>query len=465
MEWHPQRSAPGLPSRETNSQCDIFTQTQSSLFFPPSFRFFFLLTVSTLFFPRPTPFHWSSQRSWQLDRIRHEIHGGSKRFRFSCLLIATSELESENFLTLHKINCGYMLSPASVGKAIVDHHAYLLGSDLSVARVHEAHTLVKASLDAVAPELKLYTFGSSSVYGFHETKSDVDFVALRPEDIVDGKGGDSTSQIAKGLQTQALAKLAKAVRQNNVQWSVEEVRRARVPVVRVKAPHIDFDITAHRRNGVRNSALLHHYLAQRPENRWLSIAIKGWSKRTGMNGAMGYLTSYGFNIMVAYYLLHRHRSLTKPASATTSQLGDSPAPQTSTSANIDAAALLKFLDKDELDVSRIQPIPEYLPLQPPNAEELGGQVLDFLDFYLSRFPMDTHVISLSHEQPITKESLNWTRTAEDMKNMSSEKIFYRLCIEDPYEVNLNVGRNVSPFKFDLMKKHFEKGASTALGLL
>jgi DNA polymerase sigma len=351
-----------------------------------------------------------------------------------------------------------MLSPSVVGKAILDHHAALLGADLSVKRVHEAHSLVKNSLDSIAPELKLYTFGSSTVFGFHEPKSDVDFVALREEDIVDGKGGDSTSQLAKGLQTQLLAKLAASVRQKNVQWTVEEVRRARVPVVKVKAPHIDFDITAHRRNGVRNSALLRHYLTQAPENRWLSIAIKSWSKRVGMNGPVGgYLTSYGFNILVVYYLLHRRRHEQLQSSESAAE-GDVP--------NVGSTASVTFIDKDSLDVALIPAIPEYVPLEPPNPEALGEQVLDFFDFYLSRFPMESHVISLSHKEPITKQSLNWTKTAEDMKNNTSmEKVFYRLCIEDPYEVNLNVGRNVSPFKFDLMKKHFVKGRATALGLV
>ncbi|CUG12707.1 poly (A) polymerase, Cid1, putative [Bodo saltans] len=355
-----------------------------------------------------------------------------------------------------------MLSPAAIGKAILDHHASLIGADLSVKRVHDAHSLVKNSLDSVAPDLKLYTFGSSTVFGFHEPKSDVDFVALRQEDIVDGKGGDSTSQLAKGLQTQVLAKLAASVRQKNVQWAVEEVRRARVPVVKVKAPHIDFDITAHRRNGVRNSALLRHYLTQVPENRWLSIAIKSWSKRVGMNGPVGgYLTSYGFNILVVYYLLHRRRHEQPEVEQKEGQDG-------AASASVDGKQQkeLTFIDKDTLDVSLIPPIPEYLALEPPNPETLGEQVLDFFDFYLSRFPMESHVISLSHKEPITKQSLNWTKTAEDMKNNTSmEKVFYRLCIEDPYEVNLNVGRNVSPFKFDLMKKHFVKGRATALGLL
>ena len=92
-------------------------------------------------------------------------------------------------------------------------------------------------------------------------------------------------------------------------------------------------------------------------------------------------------------------------------------------------------------------------------------MLDFLDYYLDEYQMDEHAISLSRDGITTKESLGWTRTAEDQKMMSQEKVAYRLCIEDPYEVNLNVGRNVTAFKLDMMRKHFEMARETGLLLL
>lgn len=347
----------------------------------------------------------------------------------------------------------------ALGEAIVKKHAALLEQDVSVARVHEAHETVKRCLEAVSPDLQLFTFGSSAVYGFHERNSDVDFVALRPEDVQDGKGGDCTTQLAKALQTELLAKLTRELKAKNFSWALEEVRRARVPVVKVKTPTVDFDITAHRRNGVRNSALLRAYFEQRPQDRWLSVAIKSWSKDTGMNGAMGYLTSYGFNLMVCYYLVHG--SKTEQWSAL------SPRPTASVTRDI-ASVLpppLTFVNKDALDVTSIAPIPGYLPLLPPDTETVGAQVLDFLDFYLNRFPMDTAVITLSTPSLVQPADLNWTKTAEDLKRAVQEKVFYRVCIEDPFEVNLNVGRNISSFKLDMMKKHFEKGLKTGLGLL
>lgn len=336
-------------------------------------------------------------------------------------------------------------SAASIGDAVVKRYASLVEQDVTTARLSAAHELVHRSLQSVDASLQLYTFGSSAVLGFHEPKSDVDFVALRPEDIEDGRSGDCTTQLAKALQTDVLAKLAKHLKLMNFTWQIEEVRRARVPVVKVKSPTVDFDITAHRRNGVRNSALLRAYFTQHPASRWLSVAIKGWSKDTGMNGPHGFLTSYGFNLMVAYYLLHGSADVQQ-------KYHQSP---------------FTFVDKDKLDVSSIPRLPPYLALSVPDSSEwVGALVLDFLSFYLHRFPWDSDVISLSKEGVTRKTELNWTKTAEDIKRQGShERAFFRLCIEDPYEVDLNVGRNVSPFKLDIMKKHFEKGAATGLGLI
>lgn len=325
-------------------------------------------------------------------------------------------------------------SPKELGDAVMRTNDAILSQDTSVERVQAAHKLVQDAITEINPNYRLYTFGSTSVLGFHEAKSDVDFVALRPDDIADGKGEDSQSQLAKGLQTEFLGKVGKALKKRHIEWTVDEVKRARVPVIKIKSKTVDFDITAHRRNGVRNSALLRAYLEQDPELRWMSMAVKSWSKRCGMNGSVGYITSYGFNILTIYFLLQKK--------------------------------ILKFVDPDSCCASTIDPLPRGLPLHPPKDPERIGQLLiEFMEYYRYDFNIDQDVVTLSRESRTTKEALNWTKTAEDMKIINAEKVAYRFCIEDPYEINLNVGRNVTPFKLDMMKKTFEKGIETGMGLI
>ncbi|KEG13543.1 putative poly(A) polymerase [Trypanosoma grayi] len=324
---------------------------------------------------------------------------------------------------------------AVVGRSLMDAFQHLAAQDLHTHRVEAAYRVVLECVAAVDPAMRLYMFGSTAVYGVHEQGSDVDFVALRKSDVEDGKGEDAATQVAKGLQAEFLGKLAKVVRQKHVSWNVEEVKRTRVPVIRVKGgSSIDFDITANRRNGVRNSALLRAYFEQDPSCRWLSMGVKRWSKRAGLNASVmgGSITSYGFNLMVVYYLLQR--------------------------------GTLRFIPPTAIDVAQVSPVPPYLPLEPPRNDglELGEQVVDFLQFYMHEFDAVSHVISLSRPGVTTKEQLNWTKNAEDLARMNGEKIHYQWCIEDPYELNLNVGRNVTPLKRDFLRKHLERARETAL---
>lgn len=346
-----------------------------------------------------------------------------------------------------------------MGRALYTSFRVLLEKDLDTKPVAYVHSLIDRALRSISLDVTPYLFGSSAVYGYHEPGTDADFVLLSREDVQDGKAQDAASEVAKGLQVDVLAKLMHALQRldsGRAVWHAELVRRTRVPVLRVKGGGgsvvveeeeeegaataaaargvavVDFDITANRRNGVRNSALLRGYFAQQPQTRWLSIAVKQWSKRSGLNMGVegGCLTSYGFNLMVAYYLLQRN--------------------------------LVQFVSPESCDVAHIPPMPPYLPLDPPLHEgrELGEMVCDFLDFYTHEFNPDEEVVSLSRPGKTLKEELRWTKQAEDMARIRGERTSYRWCIEDPYEVNLNVGRYITPFKIMLLKKHFERARET-----
>ncbi|KAK7198134.1 Nucleotidyltransferase domain/Cid1 family poly A polymerase [Novymonas esmeraldas] len=317
-----------------------------------------------------------------------------------------------------------------------------LSGQLDTRPVAEVHEKVLACVRSVDPDMTPYIFGSTAVLGVHAPASDVDFVCLSPSEVQDGKGADSVSEVAKGLQSDFLFRLSEAVKREHYLWDIDLVRRTRVPVMRVKGglgrDGISFDVTASRRNGVRNSALLRAYFTQCPEARWLSMLVKQWSKRTGLNASIegGCVTSYGWNIMVAYYLLQRR--------------------------------LVTLVPVESCDVASIAPMPPYMPLAPPrqDGQALAEMLMDFLGYYLDEFQPDTEVVSLSRAPgETTKELLSWTKQAEDMARIRGEKIHFRWCIEDPYEYDLNVGRHVTPFKLMLLRKHLERAQETALLLL
>ncbi|KPA84838.1 putative mitochondrial poly(A) polymerase [Leptomonas pyrrhocoris] len=317
-----------------------------------------------------------------------------------------------------------------------------LSRKLDTKPVADVHQKVSTCVHAVDAAMTPYIFGSTAVLGVHEHGSDVDFVCLSPADVSDGTGADAVSEVAKGLQADFLNRLSEEVKREHFLWDIDLVRRTRVPVLRVKGgmgtDGVSFDVTANRRNGVRNSALLRCYLTQHPDTRWLSMLVKQWSKKTGLNASVegGCITSYGWNMMVAYYLVQRN--------------------------------MAKLVPVESCDVAQIAPMPPYLPLDAPqqNGQVLAEMMQDFLHFYLHEFKPETEVISLNRPAgETTKEMLSWTKNAEDMARIRGEKVHYRWCIEDPYEYNLNVGRNVTPFKAMLLRKHLERAQETGLLLL
>ncbi|XQJ29777.1 Cid1 family poly A polymerase, putative [Leishmania guyanensis] len=317
-----------------------------------------------------------------------------------------------------------------------------LSRRLDTKPVEDVHQKVSACVQQVDPTMTPYIFGSTVVLGVHEQGSDVDFVCLSPADVQNGKGADAVSEVAKGLQSGFLFRLSEVVKREHYLWDIELVRRTRVPVLRVKGglgvDGVSFDVTANRRNGVRNSALLRAYFTQCPEARWLSMLVKQWSKKTGLNASVdgGCITSYGWNIMVVYYLLRRK--------------------------------LVKLVPVESCDVANIAPMPPYMPLETPqqDGQALAVMLMDFVSYYLDEFTPETEVMSLTRAAgETTKEMLSWTKQAEDMARIRGERIHYRWCIEDPYEFDLNVGRNVTPFKLMLLRKHLERAQETALLLL
>ncbi|RNF22912.1 putative terminal uridylyltransferase 3 [Trypanosoma conorhini] len=215
---------------------------------------------------------------------------------------------------------------------------------------------------------------------------------------------------------------------------------------------IDFDVSC-RPLGVRNSWFMRQYLSQRPVARAGLAFLKRWSKRSGINnGLRGYLTSYAVTILWVYYLLRRgvlqyvDPALIHPVPSTTQQevpyiplLGDEWTGGASMESVSESSALAEL------------------------REELGSCVAGFFAFYLA-FPWDERVVSLrvSHGD-VTRESLGWLQAAEVLSNRLRERVWYRMCIEDPYEDDLNLGRHLSPDKFAFVLSQFVVALGCVVG--
>eukprot|EP00759_Apiculatamorpha_spiralis_P002609 PhF_6_TR11034/c0_g1_i1/m.17890 len=169
---------------------------------------------------------------------------------------------------------------------------------------------------------------------------------------------------------------------------------------------------------VRNSYLIRKYLhdPNGPSvSRLCQMAIKKWGKVTEFGvGTKQNLTSYGMTIMWIYFLLR------------TGQVG--------------------WFDPWLIpDAMHLPSYPEYAPLPAViDNEQLAAQLYEFFKFYQS-FDFANEVISLSRPAITTRQDVGWVERKK-------EKFHFNMCIEDPYEDDLNCARRIDPKKLEWFKE-------------
>nr|CCD13968.1 unnamed protein product [Trypanosoma congolense IL3000] len=217
--------------------------------------------------------------------------------------------------------------------------------------------------------------------------------------------------------------------------------------------NIDFDLSF-RAFGVRNSTLLRKYLLSHPCARPGAIVLKDWSKTSGVNNSVnGYFTSYAINIMWIYYLVQKNYvAYVDPLEIPESLVG--------------------YTDFDPIYTPMIDP-------QVTNAEleelykEAGSMLVGFFYFYSFEFDWEHHVVSLNRPGVTTKKMLGWH--VEDVVAANSpspgggstagtrrQPTRYELCIEDPYEDNLNLGRHIGITKSLRVRTELYRGLLSLL---
>ena len=196
---------------------------------------------------------------------------------------------------------------------------------------------------------------------------------------------------------------------------------------------ISFDLSL-RVHGIRNSQLLHRYMRQNPYIRVGYIFVKEWSKRTGVNNPKrGFLTSYAVSILWIYYSLQCKLAEYIPVES----IPEIPRPEDATPSY---QPMLSEEDKSDFAAFDVK---------------MGNILSGFFRFYASMFNWERNVISINTPEEVPKKRYGWIQEKEIAGDgvKFKDRVWYRGCIEDPYEDNLNLGRHLSPIK--LKKIHAE----------
>lgn len=269
------------------------------------------------------------------------------------------------------------------------------------------------------PELHLF---GSSLNGFGGKSSDID-MCLTFQSNPTGEGLNFPSLVE---EIQSHFK-----RHRNIHQLIA-ITTAKVPIVKFAygKNRIQVDISLYNRLGIMNTQLLHAYSIIDPRVRPLVYMMKCLAKTTGIGDASrGSLSSYAYSLMSLYFL----QQVEPPVIPVLQELYDPRVrPKVET---VDGANVYFYRNINQLD--------EVWPHRNKNKSSLGELWLQLLEFYASdKFHDSQQVVSIRMKRPLYKFDKLWTST--------------NICIEDPFDLNHNLGSGLSKRMNIFIVKTFQK---------
>ncbi|PWN53249.1 hypothetical protein IE53DRAFT_360142 [Violaceomyces palustris] len=258
----------------------------------------------------------------------------------------------------------------------------------------------------VSPGAKLLAFGSMA-NGF----------ALRNSGKKDGE------PTTKHTASELVEILGQLIREET-DFNVMPLPKARIPIIKIsRSPtaelpyEISCDIGFENRLALENTRLLLSYaMVDPPRLRTLVLFLKVWTKRRKLNSPYtGTLSSYGYTLLVLFFLTHVKRPAVLP--------------------NLQRIPPTRPLSPEEVELNghNIYFYDDVATLRKEwsskNKENVGELLIDFFKYFSKEFSYSKDVISLRTEGGLmSKDTKAWTA---------------ELCIEDPFQMGYNVSRTVT----------------------
>ncbi|XP_008935477.1 PREDICTED: terminal uridylyltransferase 7, partial [Merops nubicus] len=270
------------------------------------------------------------------------------------------------------------------------------------------------------PGTKLKLFGSSK-NGFGFKQSDLDICMT-----IDGL------ETAEGLDCiRIIEDLAKVLKKQSGLRNVLPITTAKVPIVKFfhVRSGLEVDISLYNTLALHNTRLLSSYAAIDPRVKYLCYTMKVFTKICDIGDASrGSLSSYAYTLMVLYFLQQRNPPVI-------------PVLQ----------EIYKEAKKPEILVDgwnvyffdKIEELPVVWPECGKNTESVGQLWLGLLRFYTEEFDFKEHVICIRRKNLLTTFKKQWTAKY--------------IVIEDPFDLNHNLGSGLSRKMTNFIMKAFING--------
>ncbi|XP_075792095.1 terminal uridylyltransferase 4 isoform X3 [Pelodiscus sinensis] len=267
---------------------------------------------------------------------------------------------------------------------------------------------------------RLCLFGSSK-NGFGFRDSDLDICMTL-------EGHENTEKLNSKEIIEGLAKILK---KHPGLKNILPITTAKVPIVKFehRRSGLEGDISLYNTLAQHNTRMLATYAAIDPRVQYLGYTMKVFAKRCDIGDASrGSLSSYAYILMVLYFLQQRN----PPVIPVLQEIFDGKQiPQRM----VDGWNAFFFDDMEELK--------KRLPSLGKNTESLGELWLGLLRFYTEEFDFKEYVISIRQKKLLTTFEKQWTSKC--------------IAIEDPFDLNHNLGAGVSRKMTNFIMKAFING--------
>lgn len=308
-----------------------------------------------------------------------------------------------------------------LSQALFDFVIRLLPAQEEMAVKEDVRKLLERLIRTIEPDSRLLSFGSTA-NGFSLRNSDMDLCCLI----------DSAERLSASDMVTMLGDLL----ERETKFHVKPLPHARIPIVKLSLdpspglPHgIACDIGFENRLALENTRLLMCYAMIDPTRvRTLVLFLKIWSKRRNINSPyQGTLSSYGYVLLVIYFLIH----VKNPPVLPNLQQMPPLRPISQEDTHIGGHNTWFF---DDIELLRQR-------WQSSNTDSVAELLIDFFRYYSRDFTYNTGVASIRGGL-LKKDSKGWQNELTASRyNDSRER--NRFCIEDPFEIDFNVARCVT----------------------
>ncbi|KAK6341693.1 hypothetical protein TWF696_008761 [Orbilia brochopaga] len=302
--------------------------------------------------------------------------------------------------------------------------------------------------DKLVPGSRIIPFGSL-VSGFATKGADMDVIFAH--DAIDPQPFSLESNIPVRLASEFLKR----------GFEVDLLIKTRVPILKLKTPskeslsrpgspltenglgeaanqeepwpeNVSCDIGFKAHLGITNSHFFRTYSHCDPRFREMVLFIKQWSKNRDLNSPyFGTLSSYGYVLMVAHFLIN----IVQPPVLPNLQLIPPPADTPASELSQEGYNIWYFKDLSKIASGELLP-------QGKNEMSLGQLIHEFFQYYTTNFNFVSECVTIRTPGGVMyKQQKGWTSARErvgEMNNTYQDR--YLLALEDPFEISHNVGR-------------------------